>query len=233
MVKGWIQIRTGTNNVAQDTRALSLNVLISAAFKKSYKFHASSEPNDAGTANYRESLALILNNIIFMLLVPPKLMSMSFAPQQLKRIGRAMCDYRRYMLDLLYEEERMIESGLPGTESLMSALIRTSNDLANEKDAEQETIEAKYKKLTVGEILGNVFVISFAGHDTTANTMAYALYLLAAYPEVQAWIAEEIREVLYDENSETWEYERVFPQLKRCQAVLASLPKGAELICTN
>jgi cytochrome P450 len=41
------------------------------------------------------------------------------------------------------------------------------------------------KGLTEEEIYGNIFVYNFAGHDTTATTLNWALYLLAAFPEVK------------------------------------------------
>lgn len=58
------------------------------------------------------------------------------------------------------------------------------------------------------------------GHDTTANSLAYALLMLAAYPEVQDWISEEVQEIVKDENSEIWDYGSLFPRLQRCRAVL-------------
>lgn len=64
--------------------------------------------------------------------------------------------------------------------------------------------------LSVSEILGNVSVINFAGHDTTANILAYAILYFAAYPEVQDWVGDEFNEVLRDSSSETWSYEPLF-----------------------
>jgi hypothetical protein len=47
--------------------------------------------------------------------------------------------------------------------------------------------------------------------------------LLAAFPEVQDWIGEELRSFLTDDANETWDYENLFPRLKRCQAVLVCI----------
>ena len=39
----------------------------------------------------------------------------------------------------------------------------------------------------------------FEGHDTTANAMSFAIYLLARYPEVQAKTTRELDEIFgYD-----------------------------------
>jgi cytochrome P450 len=46
------------------------------------------------------------------------------------------------------------------------------------------------------EIGANVFTILLAGEDTTANTLAWTIWLLASRPEIQARLAEEADEVL-------------------------------------
>lgn len=78
------------------------------------------------------------------------------------------------------------------------------------------------KALTVDEILGNIFVFNFAGHDTTAISTAYAMLLLVAQPEVQDWISEELNFYIPDEKCEAWTYDTNFPKLKRTLAVLVS-----------
>ena len=59
------------------------------------------------------------------------------------------------------------------------------------------------------EVGANVLTVLFAGEDTTANTLAWVVWLLASRPEIQARLAEESLEVLGDElfpgDSETVE----------------------------
>lgn len=44
--------------------------------------------------------------------------------------------------------------------------------------------------------LSNAATFLVAGHETTANALAWTLYLLSEQPQVQAWAAEEAREAL-------------------------------------
>jgi len=44
--------------------------------------------------------------------------------------------------------------------------------------------------------LSNAVTFLVAGHETTANALAWTLYLLSEQPQVQAWAAEEAREAL-------------------------------------
>ena len=67
-----------------------------------------------------------------------------------------------------------------------------------------------------------MFVFNFAGHDTTAHTLAFAIVILSAHPSVQEWLSEELQYVLGDSKPEDWNYTEVFPRLNRCLAVLVS-----------
>lgn len=95
----------------------------------------------------------------------------------------------------------------------MTSFVRASNTRENKSSQPQG--------LSVKEVFGNIFVINFAGHDTTANTLAFAMYLLATFPKVQDWLAEEIRAVAPDDVDE-WDYAMLYPKLLRCRAVLVS-----------
>lgn len=123
-----------------------------------------------------------------------------------------------------------------GTGSLMTSFIRALNTHQTEEaTVKGNTRQLPSKGLTVDEIFGNIFVINFAGHDTTANTLAFSMLLLAAHPEVQDWVAEELQEVITDGDSEKWDYSGLFSSLKRCQAVLVCTiylkAKFSSLIC--
>jgi cytochrome P450 len=44
-----------------------------------------------------------------------------------------------------------------------------------------------------GEVYDNAMTFIFAGHETTANALAWTLYLLSQFPAVEARVAEEVR----------------------------------------
>lgn len=117
---------------------------------------------------------------------------------------------------MLNDEKGLLSQGKPGTGTIMTSLIRQF------EDGKKSNID-RAKALSVQEILGNIFVINFAGHDTTANTLAYAIFLLAAHPEAQDWMRDEIRALVGNQNSETWSYDDLFPNLKRTMAILVSV----------
>ena len=76
--------------------------------------------------------------------------------------------------------------------------------------------------LTETKIYGNIFVFSFAGHNTTANVLAFAVELLATRPAILDWIAEELQGVIGYKEPTEWSYHDDFSPLKRCLAVIVS-----------
>ncbi|KAJ8071712.1 hypothetical protein OCU04_002028 [Sclerotinia nivalis] len=125
------------------------------------------------------------------------------------------------MENMLDEETSSLKEGKVGNGTLMTSFVRALG--VNQKgqvNSSRQTTQSPPKGLTIDEIFGNIFVINFAGHDTTANTLAFSMILLAAYPEVQDWVAEELKEVIKDPKDDILEYEKVFEKLNRCRAVL-------------
>lgn len=56
--------------------------------------------------------------------------------------------------------------------------------------------------------------------DTTANTISFAIAMLAGHPKVQDWLSEEINAVMGDEEHPN--YEETYPKLVRCLALMVS-----------
>lgn len=225
MLQSWIRCaETGTSSVAKDTRTLSLNVLAATGFRRSYKFRGSSEAGNDEAQTYRDALQTVLDNAIFLMLVPPRLLLLPLLPRSWARIGKAAADFKTYMLHMLNEETNLLSQGGKGTGSLMTSLVRALiNHPKEEAFMKSDTGQLPLKGLTVDEILGNIFSINFAGHDTTANTLAFSMLLLAAHPECQEWVAEELQEFTKELDSGDWDYSVLFPKLKRCRAVLVCI----------
>lgn len=146
---------------------------------------------------------------------------------EVEAIGWAIAEFKQYMLDQLADEKQMVAEGKPGSGTLVSNLVRASETLpevagggANETIA-MDGRARDLKALSVDEILENIFVFNFAGHDTTATSLADSVLLLVAHPEAQDWIAEELSlDLDNNENSKAKRYEFVFPIFKRCLAIL-------------
>lgn len=219
MLQHWVS-KTSVSTVADDARTLTLNVIARAGFGQSFAFtvqdaEGTSTSREAPTMSYRDSLKIILENCILILALGPKFLTKSWLPAKFQRL-HAACDAFQKHMTAVYEEAKhaLAESNHTATNrTLMTSLVRASQANASES-------KSGGGALTEAEIYGNMFVFNFAGHDTTAHTFTFALYFLAANPNVQDWLAEEIRAVLGDRQPGEWSAQRDFPRLKRCLAVL-------------
>lgn len=227
MVRSWLgSAESGISSVAGDTRTLSLNVLAATGFQRSYTSRSSNQQELGEADSYRNALQTVLDNAIFLMLVPPRILRLPFLPHSWRRIGKAAAAFKQHMAHMLETETSLHNRGKTGTGSLMTSFVRAL-DTSQQENAASKGIQGHVTKgLSVDEIFGNIFVINFAGHDTTANTLAFSILLLAADPDVQNWIGEELEGLTVDGSTEGWDYATLFPKMKRCQAVLVGVCHG-------
>jgi cytochrome P450 len=228
MIRSWASKHAqedGIVSVQRDTRTLSLNVLAAIGFHKSYSFHGSSDgvPIENEADSYRNTLQTVLDGVIILMLIPAGFLGASFMPASWKKIGRASESFKAYMKKMLADEIEVVTRNGTGTGGIMTAFVHALQEYnVHHRQQANPPADAKSGKkgLSEDEIYSNLFIINFAGHDTTANTLAFAMMLLAAHPEVQSWVAEELAFVTKDTPAEQWEYKAIFPRLTRCRAVV-------------
>lgn len=205
---------TGTVKTTDDTMTLALHVITGAGFGRSFPFHGgvTTLSNDH-MMSFKDSLKIVLHQflaVLFANAIPFR----KFLPKRFSTIQIAVREFKQYLLEFVKEERSAIHED-SDKDNLMSAMLRAS-DRREAKGEGRDT-------LTDEEIYGNLFVFTFAGHESTANTLAYAITLLAADRDLQSWVKEEVQAVLGDiDGYGAWDYEKVFPQLKRCLAVMVS-----------
>ncbi|KAI9037555.1 cytochrome P450 monooxygenase [Aspergillus affinis] len=68
------------------------------------------------------------------------------------------------------------------------------------------------------EITGNLFMVMFAGHETTANALVYIIYLLAIFPSYQTWVTEEVDRLFTEEGQV--DYSQSYTRIVRLRALL-------------
>ena len=123
------------------------------------------------------------------------------------------------MTEVYEEEKTSMAQGKPQANNLMTSLIRSASQPVLE-DEQGDFSSREPTGLTEIEVYGNIFVFNFAGHDTAAHTLAFAVVLLSTKPLVQDWLHEELIPVLGSNPTQNYGYSEIFPKLKRCLAVL-------------
>lgn len=206
----------GTSETKRDTAKLALHVLTSAGFGISYPFDGGVKELAPGySLTFADALWNVLENIITLNILPKKGLGAPMMPRGLRKLSRATHEFQRYMEEMVENQRDKISKQNSGEVNLMTVLVQAS----------EEARQSSKPSLAFAddEVFGNIFIYALAGHESTANTIHYGLVLLAAHPERQEWLAEEIDHVLGKHAVIRKEnYEEVFPRLKRCHAVLVS-----------
>ena len=207
---------SGTSDVAADSAKLALHVLTSAGLGISYSFNNAQEQLVAPhRLSYRDALSVVLRNFILLNAIPRQFMRARFMPKSIRKIGEACEEFELYMIEQIQDAKEQIGQPLEKA-NILSSLVRASKGAASETRHSKPT-----EHLREDELLGNLFIYNLAGHESTSNTVATSIAYMAAFPMWQDWVSEEIRSIVaYGTVPAHWDYIEVFPQLKRCLAVM-------------
>lgn len=233
----------GFNTTAADTVAVSLNILATAALGESWDFVPADEAegatrghgggdddDDEQAASYRESLHVLLSSVRTLVVTPKwvyRLPGWCVPSGYLSRFVSMRRVFGRHMEDMVRLRKADIASGNTRTDdsTFLSALVLKSEEVRREEESGKGGEGGASKaSLSNEELYGNLFTYNLAGHETTANSLSFAIYLLAAFPEWQEWVREEV-DAVYTVSADgqvNTTYEDVFPNLKRCRAFLVS-----------
>lgn len=230
----WLQHQP-VNTIANDTKVFTLNVLAAAMFNKSYPFKGAAEADTKSAAQdesyqYRDSLGRIFAHIIPLFVFGQKGLQAWWTPKSWKAAGAAVSTYRSYVTRLINDERNSMAQGAERNQTLLAALVRACE---SENTGNGQTAPGmRPMTLTEEEIISNLFVFGFAGNDTSAIALTNLLVHMAAFPETQEWIAEEIRYYFTEDDISQWSY-KTFPKLKRCLAVVVSWRSALGVTLTN
>jgi cytochrome P450 len=153
-----------------------------------------------------------------------------------KTIYRNMFTHHFDCLDSTKETKKQLEIW----STLRSNLIEKSKEKILKKEAKPSEyslldlmVESNMninvdEKLSNQEVIDNVGLFFLVGHENTSNSMAFCVYCLARYPEIQSKLREEIQEKIDEinpKNIETLEYMNCFiKEILRLYTPLSNIP---------
>jgi len=214
------------DRLMDDTMRLSLNVISAAGFGRRMDWPASdtearkdetgyidlskikNEDRDIDpghTMSYTYAIHCLLDNILLQFLMPRWLLS-RLPGVTLKKADEAYHEWGNYMRELLINKKADLETGQADkdTNDILTLLVK--QQLVN--------TDAKTKgQLTESEILGNMFVLILAGHETAANSIHFSAVYLALFPESQKRLQKDLEQIFEGKEPDQWDYDRDLPQL--------------------
>lgn len=206
-----------TNETIEGLRSIAMNVLGSAGYGTPQPWKQEEKGSESRyKLTYVEAVSAVINNIIPVAIIPASVFSLLIMLDSVRRIGIGLQEFPLRTKEMLDAERKSACSDASPRNNMMSTLVRLSDSAKN-----GEEISSKSQSLSEEEILGNLFQFTAAGFDTTANTMAYAITILAIETEWQDWIIEEIDNVVYGEQDN--DDAKIFPKLSRCLALMVSM----------
>ncbi|KAL8940112.1 MAG: hypothetical protein Q9216_002993 [Gyalolechia sp. 2 TL-2023] len=200
---------------------LAFHVLANTGFGTNFSFGKIDDPlRSLHTMTWSRASNIVRENMLVIVAIPSRILSMPLSPTCWRKASRAIEELRRYMEQSLNKEQRNLSQGSTGSGNLLSSLVRSSEEAKPFPAAHAEYPIEETPGLPRADVLGDIYVFSLAGHETTGNVLTFAVYLLAAHPEVQAWVQEEIDLVYkYGGPGSASDY-KLYPRFKRCLAIM-------------
>lgn len=226
-----VKASTGTiTTLEHDTMTLALNIIAHVGFglrllwpgqkmpedaDAKSKEYGSTEPPQGHSLTFADSLAMVLERILLVLLVPPWLLRV-LPFRATKQAWDARWNYETYMYEFLRDKTEDAQRGGEGERGdqrmdIMGQLVRAKygrKNKARNGPATSTSTTAATDELSDSDIMGNSFVILVAGHETTANTLHFTLVELATHPAAQRALQADVDRLLgADSDPLGWEYD--------------------------
>ncbi|RDW78470.1 hypothetical protein BP5796_06322 [Coleophoma crateriformis] len=197
-------------NTAKHTATLSLNVICAAGFgvpqlwphedesmlsDMALPGFSSSKLTNGHVMMFRDSLDQMLRGLLNLVMFSPWMLKISPFKGQ-RKTYRAFHETRKYFNELLDIKKKQVFSGESDvkTMDLMGPMIKASDELPS--DYNEKTSKAYEPILSRDEIISNSFILFFAGHETTANSLHFSMIYLAMSPPTQKHLQFDIENIV-------------------------------------
>ncbi|EXJ88924.1 hypothetical protein A1O3_01988 [Capronia epimyces CBS 606.96] len=212
------------DRVMDDTMRLSLYVISRAGFGRKLEWPSTDAKadvdsdyidhskiknqgidRDAGhSMSYTYAIHCLLDNILLQFLLPRWLMD-NLPSKTVRKANEAYLEWGNYMKEAVASKKESLEAGAEDQDQLDLLGQLVKGQVASKK--------SKDVTLTDPEILGNMFVLILAGHETAANSIHFSMVYLALYPQSQRALQKDLDRIFQGRPPSDWDYDRDLPAL--------------------
>ncbi|KAF8135969.1 cytochrome P450, partial [Mycena galopus ATCC 62051] len=173
-------------------------------------------PTENSEMSVQEALSVVADTHMLMIAAPEWLLHLPIAKFTTARMARDRLS--GYMCEQVAERKAEVAAGTMRSDAF-TMLVKANQDES-----------CKYQ-LDDQELIGNIFVLLFAGHETTAHTLAGTLGFMAIHDDIQDEIAEHIISVVgTDREPEFEDYSKLDKVLAIFHESARMFPAGHVLI---
>ncbi|KDQ08636.1 hypothetical protein BOTBODRAFT_37788 [Botryobasidium botryosum FD-172 SS1] len=189
------------------TTKFTINIVASCAFDFPSTW-SNSIASVGDEMTLQKCLKVVLDDIAVRLLAP-KWAYYIFPFGALKRVDTAFSTIFRFMrAQIALRREKLVSEDMSDEDTQGKNTIFNNIVKAN--------MEGGKFAFSEEEVIGNTFIMLFAGHETTARTLNSLLSLLALYQDEQDKVYQEIKQILPDGRDPTFEDFESFTQIRNC-----------------
>lgn len=173
---------------------LALHILAKCGFGKEgsclQELRFSEDPPSGHELSFADTILGIDQDLPLIALTPPVLLNNS--PLQVHKRGQTLkTEMQRYLLEAVEQRRASTNKAEGEGKDLLDMLVE-----AGDHDG----------LLSEEQILGNIFILHFAGHESNAHALQFALLNLACQPQIQAKVQNDIDRIVGPLSPESWSY---------------------------
>ncbi|KAF8138092.1 cytochrome P450, partial [Mycena galopus ATCC 62051] len=163
----------------------------------------------------QEALKIFVETIIITATTPKFL---SYLIPKLREARLARARLREFMEEQVSERKRSVAAGDMRSD-VFTLMVKSNQD------------ESSKYQLDDQELIGNIFILMFAGHETTANSLAVTMAYMSINEEIQNEVVEQIMSVLGpDRDPEYSDYPKLDKVLAIFYEATRLIPAGHAII---
>jgi cytochrome P450 len=233
MLASWVgpdgQGHNLVDRVMDDTMRLSLYVISRAGFGRKLQWPASDATGETDASyvdhskilneekereghhsmSYTYAIHCLLDNILLQFLLPRWVVKN--APiAKFRKANEAYDEWGDYMKEAVALKKKDLRLGDKDETNQMDLLAQL---VKGQIAAENSQEKSKDVPLADSEVLGNMFVLILAGHETAANSIHFSLLYLALYPKSQRATQKNLDQIFNGKPPSEWDYDRDLPAL--------------------
>ncbi|KAF2183918.1 cytochrome P450 [Zopfia rhizophila CBS 207.26] len=204
MLEFWEQNGGKVDQLNHDSNRFALHVLSKVFFNREMKWLGQEKIPEGHELTYNAAISSVFkyNDTLFM---TPKPILNNSPMESHKKAKQSFLEFQKYMVEMRDETASRLRSSKPsdGGSLLENFVMAGTPDLQNDNLI-----------ISPAAVLGNMFIFILAGHETSANTMALAITLLACNPTFQKTLQSDIDSIVGSRPPSEWSYLTDYPKLQ-------------------